>query len=437
MIVLKGGLCVDPASATEDIRDIFIEGDKISDIREPSDSMDKYLKDEHITGLYDCSDLIIGPGLVDAHVHFRDPGFTHKEDIITGAMAAARGGVTSVIMMANTKPAIDNTDTLKYVLEKGRQTGIHVYSSATVTKGLKGEELTDMAALKEAGAVAFTDDGIPILMEDVARKAMEMAAECKTILSFHEENPEYIDNNGINRGKASAYYGLGGSDRMAEISMVERDIRLAGETGANINIQHISTAEAVELIRQAKAEGMDDIIHAEATPHHLSMTEDDIIRYGTNAKMNPPLRTPADRDAIIQGLVDGTIECIATDHAPHAFDEKNQPIDKAPSGIIGLETSLAVSYNALVATKKLSLLQLFCKMSLNPARIYKINAGQLAIYRMADLVIFDPNKIHYFKESRSKSFNSPLANTRITGDVIGTISSGEFVYDNMAERRLK
>ncbi len=437
MIVLKGGLCVDPASEMQAIKDIFIEGDRIRDIRDSADSMDEYIEDDHIDKLYDCSDLIIGPGLVDAHVHFRDPGFTHKEDIITGAEAAARGGVTSVIMMANTNPAIDNIDTLSYVLKKGAGTGIHVYSAATVTKNLKGEELTDMAALKDAGAVVFTDDGIPLLSEEMAYKAMKKAAECGVILSFHEEDPRFIVNNGINRGKAGDHYGLAGSDRMAEISMVERDIRLAKETGANINIQHISTAEAVELIRQAKAEGMDDIIHAEATPHHITMTEDDIIRYGTNAKMNPPLRTPDDRDAIIQGLVDGTIECIATDHAPHASHEKNQPIDKAPSGIIGLETSLAVSYNALVVTKKLSLLQLFCKLSLNPARLYKIDAGQLAIYRMADLAVFDPNKIHYFNESRSKSFNSPLVNTRITGDVVGTISSGKFVYDNMEDRRVR
>ncbi len=435
MIILKNGLCVDPASETETISDIAIKDGVICAIEDRIDPS-LYVKEGECVDIYDCSGLIIGPGLVDAHVHFRDPGFTHKEDIYTGAEAAIRGGVTSVIMMANTKPAIDNTETLRYVIEKGKETGIHVYSAATVTKGLKGTELTDMKALKEAGAVAFTDDGIPLLSEDMARAAMEEAVKNDVVLSFHEEDPLYITNNGVNRGKASEYFGIGGSDRQAEISMVQRDIRLAKETGACINIQHISTAEAVELVRKAKAEGLGDIIHAEATPHHMSMTEEDTIRYGTNAKMNPPLRTEDDRNAIIQGIVDGTIECIATDHAPHTFEEKNVPIDKAPSGIIGLETSFSVSYNTLVRCGKLSLVQLFCKMSLNPARIYKISAGELAIYRTADILIFDPNKIHSFDKSRSKSFNSPLAKCTITGDVVGTISSG-VMLDCDIEDRLK
>ncbi len=435
MIILQGGLCVDPASGLEDIRDIVIDGDKISAIDLPSDTdhlMEKYGKDAEI---YDCSGLIIGPGLTDTHVHFRDPGFTHKEDIYTGAKAAARGGVTSVIMMANTKPAIDNTETLKYVLEKGQETDIHIYSAATITKGLKGEELTDMETLKKAGAVCFTDDGIPLLSEDIARKAMTKAAEVGSVLSFHEEDPAYIKNNGINHGKASEYFGIGGSDRQAEIAMVQRDIRLAEETGARINIQHISTAEAVELVRQAKSGSNGNKIYAEATPHHMTMTEDDAITYGNLAKMNPPLRTDADRAAIIQGLVDGTIDCIATDHAPHTDEEKAQAVDKAPSGIIGLETSLAVSYNALINSHKTSLMQLFCKLSLNPARIYGIDAGELAIYRTADIVIFDPKKTHFFNKSQSKSFNTPLKNREITGDVVGTISSGKIIYNNMFEKK--
>lgn len=438
MIILKNGLCVDPASGLEDIRDIAIDDEgKICAIEEqiePKDYADTY-KDEGGLEVYDCSGLIIGPGLVDPHVHFRDPGFTYKEDIETGAKAAARGGVTSVILMANTDPPVDNPDTLKYVLDKGKTTDIDIYSCATITKGIKGKELTDIRGLKEAGATAFTDDGIPILSEDMALAAMEEAVRNDVILSFHEEDPRYIDTNGINRGAASEYYGVGGSDRQAEISMVKRDVRLAMETGARINIQHISTAEAVSIVRNAKERGHGSHIYAEATPHHMTMTEDDIIRYGTAAKMNPPLRTERDRNAIIQGLVDGTIDCIATDHAPHAEYEKNRPIDKAPSGIIGLETSLAVSYNALIRTKKLSLMQLFCKMSLNPARIYKIDAGELAIYRMAKIVIFDPNKIHSFDRSQSKSFNTPLANSIITGDVAGTIYSGRFIYNNMNERR--
>jgi dihydroorotase len=340
-------------------------------------------------------------------------------------------------MMANTRPPIDNMDTLKYVLDKGASTDIHVYSSATVTKGLKGEELTDMKALKDAGAICFTDDGIPILSADVAREAMKAAHEIGAVLSFHEEDPVYIENNGVNRGIASKHFGLGGSDRQAEISMVKRDIELAIETGARINIQHISTAEAVDLVRQAKAAGHGDHIFAEATPHHMSMTEEDTVSYGNYAKMNPPLRTPSDRDAIIQGLVDGTIDCIATDHAPHTDEEKSLPIDKAPSGIIGLETSLSVSYNTLIHCGYLSPLQLFCKLSLNPARIYGINAGELAIYRTADIVVFDPLRQHFFNKSQSKSFNTPLKNREITGDVIGTICRGRFIYNNMFEKKRK
>ncbi|MCR4754122.1 MAG: dihydroorotase [Lachnospiraceae bacterium] len=436
MIILQGGLCVDPVSGLRDVRDIVISGDKIIAIEKDID-ISEYSTSDHQPEVYDCSGLIIGPGLVDAHVHFRDPGFTHKEDIYSGAAAAARGGVTSVIMMANTKPPIDNADTLSYVLNKGKETDIHVYSAATITKGLKGEQLTDMKDLANHGAIAFTDDGIPILSEKVVTKAMEVAAEIGAVLSFHEENPEYISNNGINRGKASEYYNLGGSDRQAEISMVKRDIDLALKTGAKITIQHISTAEAVDLVRQAKAAGYSDQIYAEATPHHMTMTEEDVITYGNLAKMNPPLRTPVDSIAIIQGLVDGTIDYIATDHAPHTFEEKSAAIDKAPSGIIGLETSLSVSYNALISSKKMDLVQLFCKMSLNPARIYGIDAGELAIYRTADLVIFDPNKSFTYNKSQSKSFNSPLKDRIITGDVVGTISSGRLIFNNMFEKKRK
>ena len=437
MIVLQGGLSVDPASGLEDIRDVVIDGDKIVSVEEPADTDALIAKCGSGAEIYDCTGLIIGPGLVDPHVHFRDPGFTHKEDIETGARAAARGGVTGVILMANTRPPVDNTDTLKYVLSKGQTTDIHIYSAATITKGLKGEELTDMESLSEAGAICFTDDGIPILSEETAKAAMLEASKLDKVLSFHEEDPAFIQNNGINHGKASEYYGIGGSDRQAEIAMVKRDIRLAKETGARINIQHISTAEAVALIRSAKSAGMKDKVYAEATPHHMTMTEEDAITYGNLAKMNPPLRTAADRDAIIQGLVDGTIDCIATDHAPHTNEEKAQSIDKAPSGIIGLETSLSVSYNALYNSHKMSLVQLFCKLSLNPARIYGIDAGELAIYRTADIVIFDPKKRFFFNKSQSKSFNTPLKNREITGDVVGTISSGRFIYNNMAEKRRK
>ena len=428
MILLKGGLVVDPESETTRIADVLIEDGVITNIG----NIDiEAIDNANEVRIVDCEGLIVGPGLVDVHVHFRDPGFTYKEDIYTGAKAAARGGVTSVVLMANTKPSVDNIDTLNYVINKGRETDINIYTCASITRGLQGKEIVDMDALLKAGAAGFTDDGIPILDEDVARTAMEEAAKRGAVLSFHEEDPRYISNNGVNRGIGSEYFGIGGSDRQAEISMVKRDIDIALETGARINLQHISTKEAVDLIREAKRSNRGKNIHAEATPHHMSMTEEDIILHNTLAKMNPPLRTEEDRRAIIAGIKDGTLDIIATDHAPHSKEEKEKKITDAPSGIIGLETALTTCYKTLVKEEKLDILQVFCKFSGNPAKIYEINAGALAIDRTADLVIFDPKKEWIYNKSQSKSFNSPLKDQKITGDVVMTICHGKIVYENL------
>ena len=428
MILLKGGLVVDPESETTRIADVLIEDGVITNIG----NIDiEAIDNANEVRIVDCEGLIVGPGLVDVHVHFRDPGFTYKEDIYTGAKAAARGGVTSVVLMANTKPSVDNIDTLNYVINKGRETDINIYTCASITRGLQGKEIVDMDALLKAGAAGFTDDGIPILDEDVARTAMEEAAKRGAVLSFHEEDPKYISNNGVNRGIGSEYFGIGGSDRQAEISMVKRDIDIALETGARINLQHISTREAVDLIREAKRSNRGKNIHAEATPHHMSMTEEDIILHNTLAKMNPPLRTEEDRRAIIAGIKDGTLDIIATDHAPHSKEEKEKKITDAPSGIIGLETALTTCYKTLVKEEKLDILQVFCKFSINPAKIYEINAGALAIDRTADLVIFDPKKEWIYNKSQSKSFNSPLKDQKITGDVVMTICHGKIVYENL------
>lgn len=431
MIVLKNGLVIDPVSELEDMRDIAIYGQNIIDISENIDIAGLEERYKEKAEVVDCSGMIVGPGLVDVHVHFRDPGFTYKEDIYTGAKAAARGGITSVILMANTKPVVDNEDTLKYIIEKAAETDINIYTCASITKGLKGDEIVDMKLLKNRGAAGFTDDGIPMLNADKVKEAMIKALENDSVLSFHEEDPQYITNNGVNRGKASEYFGIGGSDRQAEISMVERDIKIALETGAKVNFQHISTKEAVELIRQAKADDRGKNIHAEATPHHMSMTEDDVMVYGTMAKMNPPLRTEDDRQAIIEGIVDGTLDIIATDHAPHSAEEKAKDITSAPSGIIGLETSFAVAYENLVKNEKISKMQLFCKMSTNPARLYNIKAGELAIGRTADLVIFDKKRINIYDEPISKSKNTPLLGRKITGDIYMTICRGKIIYKNM------
>lgn len=434
MIYLKNGCLIDPASGTEGYRDILIKDDKIIRIApqgalegELADGGDTGYMEEDITTI-DLYGQCVAPGLVDVHVHFRDPGFTHKEDICTGAHAAVRGGFTSVVLMANTRPAVDNPETLQYVLNKGKETAIHVYTCANVTKGLKGRELTDFEALSKLGAAGFTDDGIPLMDEALLQKALQEAAKCGKPVSLHEENPSLIINNGVNAGKAAEHYGIGGSPREAEISMVKRDLQIALEEEADLSIQHISTKEAVELVRQAKKKSRH--IYAEATPHHFTLTEDAVIKYGTLAKMNPPLRKEADRLAIIEGLKDGTIDMIATDHAPHSAEEKAKPLTEAPSGIIGLETSLSLGIRELVNKGHLSMLELIEKMSHAPAKLYHLDAGYLAEGGPADLVIFDPNKEWVVETFASKAANSPFVGERMPGVVNYTVCAGKVVYSD-------
>ena len=381
---------------------------------------------DSIGDVIDLTGQILAPGLVDVHVHFRDPGFTHKEDIHTGAAAAAKGGFTSVVLMANTKPAVDNAETLAYVRNKGKETGIHVYTCANVTMGLQGREMTDMEMLSAQGAAGFTDDGIPLMDERLLREALQRAAKCGKPVSLHEENPSLIKNNGVNAGKAAAYYGIGGSPREAEISMVERDLRIAVEEEADLSIQHISTKEAVELVRRAKKKSSH--IYAEAAPHHFTLTEEAVTRHGTLAKMNPPLREEEDRLAIIKGLQDGTIDMIATDHAPHSAEEKAKPITEAPSGIVGLETALSLGIRELVDKGYLSMMELIRKMSLAPARLYHLEAGYLKEGGPADLVVFDPKREWVVQDFASKSANSPFVGETMPGVVSHTICGGKIVY---------
>ncbi len=420
MLLIQNATVMDPRSGFEGVCDILIEGDKISEMGRnlalPAGNCQ----------VIDAGGLVAAPGLVDVHVHFREPGFTEKEDISTGAAAAARGGFTSVVLMANTKPPVDNEETVRYVLERGSGTGIHVYTCANVTVGMKGKELVDMEGLAEAGAVGFTDDGIPLLDGELVRRAMERAAVRDMPLSFHEEDPALIENNGINRGKASEYFGLGGSPREAEIRLVERDVRLARETGAEILIQHISAKESVELVRRARETYPD--IHAEATPHHFTLTEDALIRYGTLAKMNPPLREEADRQAILAGLADGVIDIIATDHAPHTAQEKARPLTEAPSGIIGLETALSLGVTELVERGVLTMMELIRKMSLNPAKLYRLNAGYLAKGGPADLVLIDREAVSVVGDFASKASNSPFTGWELKGKVTATVCGGQVVY---------
>ncbi len=430
MLILKNGYMIDPASGIEGYRDILIDTDSEKIVRivprgALAEEMASTVSDS-IGEVIDLTGQILAPGLVDVHVHFRDPGFTHKEDIHTGAAAAAKGGFTSVVLMANTKPAVDNAETLAYVRNKGKETGIHVYTCANVTMGLQGREMTDMEMLSAQGAAGFTDDGIPLMDERLLREALQRAAKCGKPVSLHEENPSLIKNNGVNAGKAAAYYGIGGSPREAEISMVERDLRIAVEEEADLSIQHISTKEAVELVRRAKKKSSH--IYAEAAPHHFTLTEEAVTRHGTLAKMNPPLREEEDRLAIIKGLQDGTIDMIATDHAPHSAEEKAKPITEAPSGIVGLETALSLGIRELVDKGYLSMMELIRKMSLAPARLYHLEAGYLKEGGPADLVVFDPKREWVVQDFASKSANSPFVGETMPGVVSHTICGGKIVY---------
>lgn len=465
MLLIKNGCIMDPQSGKNGIYDILIEKKRINRIEPFIDETELYPEQQRELEIIDADGMIIAPGLVDVHVHFRDPGFEYKEDIYTGAKAAAKGGYTSVILMANTKPTVDNIETLHYVIDKGNETNIHVYTCASITKGLQGQELVDMNTLKTEGAVGFTDDGIPIMDEETVIAAMKIAKELNVPLSFHEENPELITNNGINRGKASNHFDVEGSPRAAEIDMIYRDLELAGELDAPINIQHISTKEGVELVRQKKiemarknliplplpksAENMTEIsssaknlntiqmiptdvaqvlnIHAEATPHHFTLTEDAIIKHGTLAKMNPPLRTEEDRLAIIQGLKDNTIDIIATDHAPHSKEEKEKSITEAPSGILGLETALPLGITNLVKKGYLTYMQLLEKMTINPAKMYHLDCGYIGEGGPADLVIFNENS-YTVSSFDSKSSNSPFLGETLIGEIQYTICNGKVIY---------
>lgn len=420
MTGIRGGRIIDPVSGREFTGDLILENGTIKAVGEK-------LNLESCEEILEAAGLVIAPGLVDVHVHFRDPGLTYKEDILTGAQAAAAGGFTTVVCMANTKPVIDNAETLTYVLDKGKETGIHVLSCACVTKGMQGKELVDMDGLRVAGAAGFTDDGIPILDEEVLKAALSKAEELQVPVSLHEEDPKLIANNGINRGPVSEKLGIGGSPVEAEITMVERDCRLAEETGASVNIQHISTAGAVEAVRASKKRGSH--VTAEAAPHHFTLTDEAVLTYGTLAKMNPPLRTERDRQAVIEGLKDGTIDMIATDHAPHSIDEKSKPLTEAPSGIIGLETSLALGITELVKPGHLTLLELMRKMSQNPAALYHLPYAGITEGAPADLVIFDADEEWKVESFRSKAVNSPFKGWTLTGRVHYTICEGKVVYN--------
>ena len=419
MKLIKNGRVIDPKSQFDAIADILIDGQKIIAI-----GQDLVREDAEII---DATDKIVAPGLIDIHVHFREPGQTHKEDIHTGSLAAARGGFTTVVMMANTNPTVSTVETLTEVLSSAAREKIHVKSVATITDQFDGQTLTDFESLLKAGAAGFSDDGIPFTDAGRVRRAMQKAASFDTILVLHEEDPQLTGVLGINDGAIAHQCGVIGAPTVSEYSMVARDAMLALDTKARVHFQHLSAGESVDVIRFAKSLGAQ--VTAEVTPQHFSITEDAILTHGTSAKLNPPLRRSSDIEKLIVGLQDGTIDVIATDHAPHTHAEKDQEFTKAPSGMIGLETSLSLGLTHLVAPGHLSLMSLLEKMTSNPAQVMRLDAGYLAENGAADLVIFDADAVRKVTtDFASKSSNSPFVGNQLQGVIDYTICDGEIVY---------
>lgn len=417
-ILIKNGLIINPATEFEKISDLLIEDGIVKEISTEISPCDQ-------TQIIDAKGCVVSPGLIDIHVHFRDPGFTHKEDLFTGSMAAAAGGFTSVLLMANTNPKVDSVKTLEYIKEKAKDCPINIFQEAALTHDFK-DKLVDMKSLKDSGAVGFTNDGVPVMSTKILREAMKIAKDLDVIIALHEEDNSLITTHGVNDGPVAEKLGLVGAPKAAEDLMVARDAMLALETGACIDIQHISSGNSVDFIRYAKSIGVK--ILAEATPHHFTLTEEDVLKYSSLAKMNPPLRTADDREKIIQGLIDDTIEVIATDHAPHTDEEKNVEFKKAPSGIIGLETALALSVSQLVKTNRLSMSHMLSKLTINPSNYYKLDRGDISVGKVADICIFNPDEEYTVEKFHSKSSNSPFIGWKLFGKVKYTLCGGKIVY---------
>ena len=408
MLLIQNGRVLDPYTNTDEKMDVLIGDNGV--IARVAPHIDAPAGCE----VYDAAGLTVSPGFVDGHVHFRDPGQTQKEDVLTGAAAAAAGGYATVICMANTLPTCDTPEIIRYVTDKAKDCPVEVLQAGAVTKGLKGQEMTDFAALKAVGAPCLTDDGINLTSAGLCRAAMEQAAALDILLSFHEEEPSLVPSPGVNYGSAAAQqFGVPGAMASAETAMIARDIALALDTGARVLFQHVSSAQSAALIRAGKALGAK--IYAEVTPHHLSLTEDDVPAHGTYARMNPPLRKEADRQALIDALADGTIDMIATDHAPHTAEEKAREFAKAPSGITGLETAFSVCNTYLVKTGRLTPMQLIEKMGKAPAEVYGLTGRAVAAGNFARLVLLDWDSEMIYKEYKSKAINTPYTGMPLTG----------------------
>ena len=403
--------------------DIFVE-DGI--IKEKAESIEK-----QADTVIDAAGCYVMPGLIDLHVHFRDPGLTYKEDIETGSKAAAKGGFTTVCCMPNTKPVVDNVETVKYIIEKGEKTGFtNVLPVGAVTKNMAGVEITDVEELKKAGICAISEDGKSVMNSGVYRKAMKNAAKANVPVLAHCEDINLVEGGVINLGDKSSELGVKGISNAVEDVIAMRDIMLAKETGATLHLCHCSTKDSVEMVKRAKEEGIK--VTAEVCPHHFSMCSDDITSNDGNFKMNPPLRAREDMEALIKGLQDDIMDVISTDHAPHSAEEKAKDLEHAPFGIVGLETSVALTVTNLVKKGYLTPMQMAAKMSYNPAKVLGIPKGTLDEGKIADITIINPDKEYTIDVNtfESKGKNTPFDGYKVSGEVEYTILNGKVVYSN-------
>ena len=420
-LIIRGGRIIDPANQRDEIADLYAKGGLLVEgLREDEKKNARVI---------DARGLVVAPGLVDPHVHFREPGQTHKETIKTGAQAAAAGGFTSVVCMPNTSPPADNAGTIQFIQDAIRRDAIvNVYPTGTITVGMQGEKLAPIGSLKNTGVVAITDDGLCVQNNQIMRRAVEYAAMFDLPVMDHCQDYALTEGAVMNEGVWSLRLGLRGWPRAAEDIIVSRNVTLSTHTGAHIHLQHISSGYAVDIIRRAKSRGVR--ITAEASPHHIALTDACLAGYDTNFKMNPPLRTEEDRLVLIEGLRDGTLDCIATDHAPHTDYEKDCEFDYAPNGIIGLETSLPVSLQTLVSSQKFPLSEVIALLTHKPAELVNLPKGTLSPGRDADIVLFDPEESWTLdpKKLHGKSTNCPWNNCNLKGRVHKTLVSAQVVY---------
>ena len=423
-LVIKGGRVVDTAQNLDGLYNVYVMSGRVASIKKAEADTSEVGSGVDII---DATGLTVIPGLIDAHAHLREPGYEYKEDIRTGTLAAAAGGFTAVMCMANTKPVNDNESITRYILNRAEGAMSRVYPVGAVSMGLKGERLTEMAELKAAGCVAFSDDGVPVANSGLMRRALEYSKVANLPVISHAEEHELVGAGVMNEGDVSTRLGLKGIPNAAEDTMVARDLSLAELTGGRLHIAHVSTRGAVELIRNAKARGVR--VTAEATPHHLALTDEAVEGYDTNAKMNPPLRSKEDVDALRAGVKDGTIDCIATDHAPHSSMEKDIEFDKASNGIIGLETAFSVIYG-LVENGVFTLSEAVRAMSTNPAKAFGIEGGRLSVGSPANMAIVDLGRSWTVdpRQLNSKSKNSPWLGRVLLGVVVKTVLAGNIVY---------